>query len=440
MKKIKKTLLYLFGFAALLLTITVIINLPAFDEDLLPEVAAIKNIQAESFSEANAYPALLAINSASGQSLQEATEEVRRFLNQKIETTGIDYLDSEAYNKLIGRGHDKSWQNLYISCNSRSDTSCMAKLHQELKQNPISDERLIEQLTRYDDFIEYTQYKELTQLDLNAFLGPFATLTKLKRIFVANAYANQTAEMYLDKLFKDMNFWRMVLKKSNLMLTKMIAVATLSDDINSISAVINQDALDSQQLTQLQTHIKTLNSTEIDMGTTIDFEFKYSMSLFDDAEAVSPVGMSEWINFFQPKATHNTTYLYNFKPLKKVTSLNTVEFHQYLKSNQQHQDFVSPVSWSLSMLYNPTGKLLVGSTQVPAYNDYIGRVHDLNGMFHLLKLQIEIALNPDRPVEQVINESQYTNPYTLEPMSYKKDSHSIHFKCMDKTSSCELDL
>ena len=92
------------------------------------------------------------------------------------------------------------------------------------------------------------------------------------------------------------------------------------------------------------------------------------------------------------------------------------------------------------MLYNPTGKLLVGYTVGAGYTDYIGRVYDLNGMFHLLKLQIEIALNPDQPVEQVISQSQYTNPYTLKPMSYNQDAHSIYFTCMDKTSVCELDL
>ena len=77
---------------------------------------------------------------------------------------------------------------------------------------------------------------------------------------------------------------------------------------------------------------------------------------------------------------------------------------------------------------------------MPAYKDYIGRVHDLNGMFYLLKLQIEIALNPEKAVAQVIVQSQYSNPYTLEPMQYNSATHSIYFECMDKTSVCELGL
>jgi hypothetical protein len=220
----------------------------------------------------------------------------------------------------------------------------------------------------------------------------------------------------------------------------MIATASLFDDVSSLSTAIKQKHLNDTQLREVQRSLSVLQADETDMERVFDFEFKYGMNIFDNAEAVSPVGMSEWINFFQLKATHNTTYLYTFKPLKKLTSLNTEEFHQYLKSDQQHQDFVSPVSWSPSMLYNPTGKLLVGYTVGAAYTDYIGRVYDLNGMFHLLKLQIEIDLNPDKPVEQVISQSQYTNPYTLEPMDYNSETHSIYFQCMDKTSVCELDL
>ncbi|VAW44047.1 hypothetical protein MNBD_GAMMA02-600, partial [hydrothermal vent metagenome] len=144
-------------------------------------------------------------------------------------------------------------------------------------------------------------------------------------------------------------------------------------------------------------------------------------------------------DFFQPQATHNFNYLHTTKPLKKVSALNTAEFYQYLESDQPAEDFAPPVKWLPSMLYNPVGKILI-SYAIPAYTDYIARVHDLNGMFYLLKLQIEIALNPNRPVEQVITSSKYTNPYTLEPMSYNQDTHSIYFKCLDKTSSCELDL
>ncbi len=308
MKKIKKTLLYLFGFAALLLVITVIINLPAFDEELLPEVAAIKNIKAEPFDENNAYPALLAINSAPGQSLKQATEEVRVFLNQKIQSSGIDFLSDEEYKTLIGKGHDISWQNIYNLCNSRTDKSCMENLHRELLEQPIINERLIEQIVRYNDFIQYPEFKEFTQLDLDAPFEPYGPLIRLKRIFIAEAYANQAPENYLYTVFEDVTFWRQVLGNSNFLLTKMIAIATLSDDISSLSAAIKMGHLNAEQLSTLQYKISSLSADEIDLGRVFEFELKFGIHMLNSMEADNTFENTFDKFFYQPQATHNFNY------------------------------------------------------------------------------------------------------------------------------------
>jgi hypothetical protein len=174
------------------------------------------------------------------------------------------------------------------------------------------------------------------------------------------------------------------------------------------------------------------------MGITFEFEFKYGAKMFDEMYDKGEFYSDPSILLYQHHATNNMYYIYTVKALKKISAMNTVEFYQYVKGGFE-EGFKTPFNWSPSTLYNPMGKLLINYS-IPAYSDYIARAHDLNGMLYLLKLQIEIALNNDRPIEQVISQSQYTNPYTLKPMSYNQDSHSIYFECMDKSSSCELDL
>lgn len=439
MKKLKLTILYLFGFAALLLVFTVVINLSVFDEELLPEVEAIKNIKAEPYDENNAYPALIAINGPSGKTLKDTSNEVREFLNYKIKTTGIDYLSHEEMDSLIGKNHDKSWQNSYDSCNSRTNKNCMEKLHADLLELPINDERLIAQLARYEAFIQYQDFKESTQLDLTAPIGPYAPLINIKRLFLADSYINHSSEIYIGRVLQDMRFWRMVLSKGHLLITEMIAIATLSDDINSLSEAIKQGALDSEQLNKLQGLITVLSKDETNFRRVFEFEFKFGLHLLDEAEQTDNLGSAFDRLFYQPNATHNLNYNFNTKPMKKMAALNAYEFYNYTASEQFQQDFKSPVGWSPTILYNPLGKFLM-TVAMPAYKDYIGRMHDLNGLFYLLKLQIEIALNQDKAVKQVIANSKYTNPFTLEPMSYNSESHSIGFDCVDKTSICELDL
>ncbi len=437
MRKIKKTLLYLFGLIALLIIVTLVINLPVFDEELLPEVVAIKNIKAEPYSENNAYPALIAINGISGKSLKEESEAVRNFLNRKIAETGLDYLNAAEFETLIGKDHDESWLNSYSSCKSRSDKNCTQKLNGELKTKSISDPRLIEQLERYTDLIEFNHFKEVTQIDVDTPFGPFGPLMKIKQIYLADKFVNHSEGVYVEAVIKDMAFWRMILRKSHLLITSMVSVATLNDNMSSLSTAI-KNGLSEIQLKHLQTQIDVLQLAETDLGQVFDYEFKYGISIAGYSSNEIFGGFVENL-LFQPQATHNTRYFLTTKHMKKVARYNSKKYFQYVNSNQLQKEFNQPVKWSLSSLYNPSGKKII-SYIMPAYKDYFGRVHDLNGMIYLLKLQIEIALNPNKPVEQVIAYSKFTNPYTLKPMDYKPESHSIYFECMDRTSVCELDL
>ncbi|WP_154224188.1 hypothetical protein [Marinicella rhabdoformis] len=442
MKKIKKTFFYLFGFAFLLFAFTVIINLSVFDEELLPEVQAIKDIKAQPYGEDNAYPAIIAINGASGPSLLQATKTIRDHLNQQITTTGIDYLSDADYKNLIGKGHDDSWINTYHSCRSRTDDGCMNALVNDLLINPITDQRLLSQLQRYQSLLGFNDFSDARQMSFDSPLIAYGPTLNLQKLFLTDAYINLTSDEYLTQWHNDMVFWRMILNKSHLLISKMIAIAAVYTDIDSLSTAIKHGALSQQQLKQLQSSIKTLSPADINMGTTFEYEFKYGMSFIDvafESEEYDSLLDALYNMFYQQHATHNISYSKGTKKYKEVSNLDSRSFFLYANSHQPEIDFSSPFTWSPTTLYNPMGKLLI-SYALPAYNDYIGRGHDLNGMFYLLKLQIEIALNPDKSVEQVIAHSQYTNPYTLEPMHYNKDSHSIYIDCMGKHSVCELSL
>ena len=332
MKKIKKTFLYLLGFAFLLFAFAVIINLSIFDEELLPEIQAIKDIKTKSYTKNNAYPAMVAINGPSGMSLQDASTKIRIKLNEKIKRSGLDYLSHDELNDLIGNGHDKSWKDAYGSCGSRTDNDCMSKIFSEVKENPIADARLIEQLVRYNDFIQHEDYQEMIQLDFSAPFGPYGPIINLKRLFLADSYANHSSKSYLNLVMKDMIFWRMVLKNANWLITKMVTIATLNDDINSLSTSIKQLHFNADQLTHLQHLITPLNSDEISMVRVFEFEFKYGMNVLD--EALENGEITELTNastpfFYQHQATHNYSYLNITKPLKKASLMNSNEYFLY---------------------------------------------------------------------------------------------------------------
>ncbi len=440
MKTIKLAVLYLLGLAFLLLVLGVIINQPLFDEDLLPEVAAIQNIQASTFDEDNAYPALVAIHAAPGIDFHSANKTIRDFLNQKIQSTGLDYLSDDEHQALLGSGHDDHWRNLYTPCNSRVKPSCMNVLFDEFNTQPVEDVRLLEQLQRYRKLIKLTDFSDATQLGLLSPLPRYSLPLSLQRLYMAHMFSTTDSTVFIEAVLQDMRFWRMVLNKSHLLLTKMVAVSAYRTGISSLSAAIRRQHFGSAQLLRLQKQIKGLHAEEANFMQTFDFEMKFSMSMFDAVEQEGGIGfgMSQWFDFFQLNATHNDSYEYTAAPLKALAALNAKDFHLYMKSDQAQQR-QQPFNWSPSDLYNPSGKVLIGYA-LPAYGDYIGRIHDLNGMIHLLQLQIELALTTDQPVHQVIKHSAWTNPFTNEPMSYNDQSQMIHFTCVSLASSCELAL
>lgn len=439
MRILKRTFLYLLAFALFMLVLMAVINLPVFDEGLLPEVQAIKAIEAKPFGVNNAYPAILALNSASGPSLKQATQTIRNHLNQQIEENGKDYLNQADYQRLVGKGHDDSWKNTYYNCKSRTEKNCMASLVNDLKDKPISDERLSEQLKRYAALIKMTAYQGATQIDINAPYVAFGSIQQIKRLFLADTYINQSSYEYLNSWQQDMKFWRMVLAKSHLLISRMVATASVTNSIDSLSTAIRQGTLNPQQLSELQNQIKTLSKPELDMGITYDYEFKYGMSWFELAETAGGIGNVIENLLYQPQASSNLNYEYATRPLKQLSALDSAEFYLHVTDESQAIEFTSPFNWSPTTLYNPMGKRLI-SYVIPAYNDYIARAHDLNGMVHLLKLQIEIASKTNQAVENIVSQSIFTNPYTLKPFTYNRDTQSIGFKCLDKHSSCELDL
>ncbi len=435
MKKIKLTMLFLIGFSALLLITAVIINLPAFDEDLLPEVVAIKNIQARPFGENDALPAIIAFN---GLNFQESIKQVRELLNQKIQKSGVDYLTDQEYQILIGKNQFDQWPDAYLTCNSRIEMNCMAALFRQVKTQPVVDASYREQLNRYNELIKYAEFHDQTQLDNDAPLLPFRPIRTAKKVFIADSFVTLDSSEFLNTVIRDAQFWRMMLTNSNLLITKMVAVSSYRESLNGSSAAIKQAFFSPAELNDLAKSINPLNDNESNMSNVFVYEFKYGMNWYDDADRANEAGLNDWLGFYQPNATLNWWYSNTIKPLINISNLSSRDFYHYLNSEQPNEDF-RELSWGPSAMYNPTGKNLVGFS-MPAYTDYIGRTHDLNGMISLLQLQIELALNPELPVLEVIKQSKWVNPYTLEPMSYDAGAKRIYFECMDKTSSCELYL
>lgn len=437
MKKLLKALFILIGMMAMLFVIAVIVNLSVFDEELLPEVQAIKDIKAKPYQADNAYPALIALSYYPESSYQSATQKIRQQLNDNITEQGYDYLNHQDEEQLEKHKLDAQQLRKLTRCHTRKEKNCVTKYVTNLSNQPITNPHSQIILGRYRALIEYPNYQEATQLTFDSPIPAYSPLLSTQRVLLLNEWLHNRTD-FISLLSKDLAFWRMILKNNNLLITKMIAIAAIHNDIQILAYDIQSGNLNKNQLLNFQRHISSLNQQELDFQKIIEFEMKYAMSTFYSALNESSDVFDRWFYqpLYQPQATINQYYLANIKLTKELNNLDSPAFYDAYQADEwpYKPEFKSPIS-----LYNPSGKLLI-KYSVGNYRDYFARVHDLNAMLVLLKLRIELALNNDQNISTLINKSAYKNPYTLKPFDYDAEANTIGFDCLDKTSVCEITL
>lgn len=435
----KKFLKYLVLMAVGLGLLTVLINTSVFDQKLKPEVQAIKDIKAQPYTQHNAYPALLALSSTRSD-YAAFTEEIRSFLNQKIEQSGQDFLGGDEFDQYNETEFDLTWQAEYPLCNSRRERGCMATLFDAVQAQPISQTRLLNQLDKYTQLIQYADYSDPTQMDWESPFLNFGPVLPLKRLYLANSHASKESDGFIADFIQDMTFWRMLLRQGHHMITKMVAVASINNGIGGLSAALDKGRFSIQQLQYLSTFVTHLSEAEADMKSVFKYEFKFGIQFYADVEKNRGYQYFGWFDFYQPNATANLDYELSTRPLIELSEMSAQAFHQQQISGAFDQAPSNAFSWSPTSLYNPTGKMLL-NWSLPAYADYVARIHDLDGMLALLRLKIEIKLNPAMAPAEVIARSKERNPYTGAAMSYDASSKRIYFGCADRTSDvCELSL
>ncbi len=149
--------------------------------------------------------------------------------------------------------------------------------------------------------------------------------------------------------------------------------------------------------------------------------------------------------FFQPNSTINTYHQYFTAPLINMPKLSVREFYNRIKPDATGQsdccfrEFENMVSFSPASLYNIGGKMLLSTSPFGA-QDYIARVHDLNGVISLVGLQLQLKDVSEETIGDRISRSNITNPYTREPMIYDKENNWAGFECLNEDSFCKIRL
>jgi hypothetical protein len=448
--KILKGTKYLAILLVSFIALVLVINLSIFDEELKPEVEAMFEKQQVTIEADNAYIAIWGITAANDKSFIDAGIEL---MQRYTEITSVDaesvITDLDNQQILGERNLDSAWLDKYENCRSRTKDGCLKKVSDLIKINPITDPRLLLMLDRYSEMVKLKKYQHILEVSVASHIPSYSGIMRLSQIRTANVFLKNNTMDTLSVIEEELIFWRMMLSQSGDMLDKMIAVASLWRNFSSLSELIKSEKISDLEMKKLQSMLINFSKEEHDMSAVFYSEIKMSLLALIDMMStetktigyISGIRYKNLSSFWQKNATLNDAYVRNFVPLVCLSKLTAIDFYKFQEQNKNYCKFPKEEStkYTKFSLYNPVGKILV-SIGLPAYPDYIARVHDLNGVISLVKLQIELKSIDVNTIEEAVDQSAIRNLYTNEAMDYDKENNVISFKCLDKSSSCKISL
>jgi hypothetical protein len=423
----------------LALAIVFIPNLSIFDETLLPEITERLGNPPNPNINGNAIYSLYGISAATGKDPDAVGKSVIQSLQSKHAKGEFANLNRDERTALYSGDEkwDAEWQAAYpaADCTPRKQTNCFSELTADVKQTPLTHPRLIAQLERYHRIIQLPHLIEETRLmDYTSPVPNYSLLMQLGKLSQAYAYQTHGLDELLINSETDMRFWRMALADSHTTLGRMVAIASLYRNLAALSYTIKQQSeLSSAQLQQLQALLKPLTTQEVSLEKVLVSELRFGAENWQTAPKAIPEGESIILwTLTQPVAATNWFYRQTLKPAFALNQMSAMKFYEHAQTP------TTALAFSRFNPYNLGGKINLAKNW--QYAPYIGRAHDLAGIYSLVALQLELKTIARENWPATITSSQYKNPYTKKPFDYNATANSLGFSCFSAADICEISL
>jgi len=414
-------------------------NLSIFDEALLPEISERLSKTANPNVDGNAAYHLYGLAAASDKDPYAVGKAVVTMLQSKHAKGEMANLTEQETAALYGGNGkwDEEWPALYpaASCNPREKTDCSAELLAQVKTQPFSQPRLLVQLERYNNIIKLPHLiEDMRLMDYTSPLPNYYIVMQMGKLSQARAYQDAGLEGLINSSHADMEFWRMALADSQTLLGRMVSLAALRRNLSALSYAISKETnLSPTQTQSLQTLLKPLTREEVNINEALTGELRFSVENWKTAPKKFPEGESSalWL-LIQPTASANLFYRHTLRPVFTLSKMSASEFYE------RAQTPVKALEFSRFNPYNLGGKIYLSKNW--QLSPYIGRAHDLTGLYSLVALQLELKINPPQDLNEAIKSSPYKNPYTEKPFDYDPANKTLSFTCFDAKDICKIAL
>jgi hypothetical protein len=301
-------------------------------------------------------------------------------------------------------------------------------------------------LDRYLTLLRHPGWLETVPFDIRAPLPPYSLVFDGQKLLLAKAYllaGQKDAAGVRALLDADVRFWRGVLASSDILITKMIAVAALNRTFGVGNLVLRRLPADLALTGMPQEWTAPLTDAERSLLRTFTGEWIFGDHLFRQA-----VASGSWLDVVEPKSDpsfasrllgHALMPMFQAQDLSnrradmflRAVAAMDVPYEQFRAGlDRASAIFDSPVEEGgpFRTLYNPIGAMVLAISG-SGFGGYGARVADVEGARRAAVLATEMR---SRNVEMAkipaeLAASAARSPYDNAPFGWDADEHAIVF-------------
>lgn len=292
---------------------------------------------------------------------------------------------------------------------------------------------------RYRTLLARPGWLETLPPDVAAPLPSYAPMLEAQRLFLAKAHhlaAQNDANAVREILEQDVRFWRAVLARSDILISRMIATAALARHFNMGNLALRRLPPEMQRAAMPETWRVPLTEEELSWHRCFAGEWIYGRSVLRE------MTMAGWETepgfiarlqdlalqpLFQLQDTHNQSA----ETLVRGADALQVPIERFLSGRDAAKEiFAAPAErvGTLANLYNPLGDILSGIGS-GTYDTYPPRVADVEGVRRAAVLATELRSRKVDPanIGTELAESDLRMPYTGAPFDWDAKTQAIVF-------------
>jgi hypothetical protein len=421
----------------LFLGLLLLINLPVFDEELHPDLAALPINEELPPVENNAYYGLMGFRAAADKDFVAAGQALlQRSLDKR--DAGEYMLTDEDIDELLG---DKQLRTVFLPgeyCHSLRSPCNLEQLGLALRQNDYDPAQMAQALQHYEALLSLTSLQYISNTTALTPAPYYQTPLDAQKYKLAERYNTGSSTAFLNQIADDLRFWKMLLRDGRWIIDKMVAITALWTDMQMLSEYMASHELSAEDRALIAAFLEPLNADEVDIGEAFMSEAQDLRNLLEYVHSHPNYPQDIFGNRLQlqltlTNATTNQRYIDTFQPLIELSRLSAADFARTVSAPDfsalaalQDELSVSPAN-----LYNLGGKLLLANPLALKGDKYIERIHDLDAMMRAVRLQFELQGIAPEQLSEAISNSSITQPYSGQPFAYDTAEGALEFECRD---------